>query len=218
MEKETKKDGNEIATLKKQVRWLSKMVNNLIGNDETYSPIVKFHKGSTDPNSVDSTNDIVKSHDDDSCYDICAHFPSSPEAWESAIEKNPRLAVTKEAYDDTTDSVRVYPGKTLIVPTNISLELPKNFECQCRPRSGLTSEGKLVGWGTVDEGYRGDIGIIVTNSTTEVIHIKNNTRVAQLAFVRKSMVKVECADGEVSETSRGAAGFGSTGTEAKEQN
>lgn len=208
-------NNDKIAKLEKNVRWLSKMVNNLIGNDDTYSPIVKVHKGSTDPDSIDTTVDLKKSHDTDSCWDICAHFPSSDEAWKKAIETNPRLARTFAAYDKENDSVRIGSHETLVIPTNICVELPKNFECQCRPRSGLTSEGENIGWGTVDEGYRGDIGIIVLNSNDdEVKYVKNNTRIGQLAFVRKSSVKVVNVsnDETVSETTRGSHGFGSTGT------
>lgn len=216
--KKSLNNDDKIAKLEKNVRWLSKMVNNLIGNDDTYSPIVKVHKGSTDPDSIDTTVDLKKSHDTDSCWDICAHFPSSDEAWKKAIEMNPRLLLAFNSYDKENDCVRIEPHNTIIIPTNICVELPKNFECQCRPRSGLSSEGENVGWGTVDEGYRGDIGIIVTNlNDTEVKCVKNNTRIGQLAFVRKSSVKIVNVsnDETVSETTRGSHGFGSTGTESE---
>ena len=204
------KKKNNIASLKKQVRWLTNMMNDLIGNSSHYLPVVKVYKGSIDKTTVDTTVIPTRTHATDSCFDICAHFPTD---WEEAIKINPKLAKTRDHYDANDNSVTIGPMETIILPTNISVELPKNFECQCRPRSGLTSKGILVGWGTVDEDYSGDIGIILTNTTNKNFVVKNNERIGQLAFVRKCPVILEDHTGEepTRETDRGANGFGSSG-------
>ena len=137
--------------------------------------------------------------------------------WDTAIAKNKRLAKTKENFtvqDGNIGTITVQPGATLVIPTNIALELPLNIECQARPRSGLNSDGILIGWGTVDEGYRGEVGISVHNSTTESIKVTNDKAIAQLVFVRKTIVKVELAEAVSENTERGSNGFGSTSVDA----
>lgn len=201
----------EIVKLKKQVFWLNKNMNDILGkNGDDGAPIVKYAKLRVNENPV---HELKKVKEGDSGYDIYPNIPTSDNEWDAAIAKNKRLAKTKENFtvqDGNIGTITVQPGATLVIPTNIALELPLNIECQARPRSGLNSDGVLIGWGTVDEGYRGEVGISVHNSTTEPIKVTNDKAIAQLVFVRKTIVKVELAETVSEDTERGSNGFGST--------
>ena len=202
----------EIVKLKKQVFWLNKNMNDILGkNGDDGAPIVKYAFIRTNGNPVHGLK-IAK--EGDSGYDIYPNIPISNDEWAAAIAKNKRLAKTKENFavkdGEVEGTITIQPGATLVIPTNIALELPLNIECQARPRSGLNSDGVLIGWGTVDEGYRGEVGISVHNSTTEPIEVTNDKAIAQLVFVRKTIVKVELAESVSESTERGSNGFGST--------
>src|SRR5690625_7042344 len=68
----------------------------------------------------------------------------------------------------SAEDVIIEPGETVVVPTGIAVELPKGFEAQVRPRSGITAKTKLrVQLGTIDQDYRGEIGVIVDNISTD---------------------------------------------------
>lgn len=112
----------------------------------------------------------------------------------------------------TDDRVTLWPGaEAVLVSTGIAIELPEGYEAQVRPRSGLSLKGIAVANapGTVDEDYRGEIKVIMRNhGATMVIH--KGDRIAQLVIARVRQAEmVEVA--ELSETKRGAGGFGSTG-------
>lgn len=107
--------------------------------------------------------------------------------------------------------IHVGPNLTVKVPTGVYLELPDEYEAQVRPRSGLSSKGILVHFGTVDSGYRGEIMVSVTNLNYRQYDIQSDDRIAQLVFVKKDNVEIECVDRIDQETERGANGFGSTG-------
>jgi dUTP pyrophosphatase len=100
-----------------------------------------------------------------------------------------------------------------IVKTGLFIELPIGFEAQVRPRSGLAAKKGITvlnSPGTVDADYRGEIGVILVNLSTEDFVIENGERIAQLIIAkheRAEWLEVH----ELSETSRGAGGFGSTG-------
>lgn len=201
----------EIVKLKKQVFWLNKNMNDILGkNGDDGAPVVKYTFLRTNGNPV---HGLKLAKEGDSGYDIYPNIPTSNDEWDAAIAKNKRLAKTKENFtiqDCNVGTITVQPGATLVIPTNIALELPLNIECQARPRSGLNSDGILIGWGTVDEGYRGEVGISVHNSTPEPIEVTNDKAIAQLVFVRKTIVKVELAETVSENTERGSNGFGST--------
>jgi len=111
-------------------------------------------------------------------------------------------------------TITLKPLERTIVKTGLFIELPIGFEAQVRPRSGLaTKKGITVlnAPGTVDADYRGEIGVILVNLSSEDFTIENGERVAQLVIAkheRAEWVQVE----ELSDTSRGTGGFGSTGT------
>jgi dUTP pyrophosphatase len=106
------------------------------------------------------------------------------------------------------------PGATRLVGTGLSLELPPGTEAQVRPRSGLAlkhSVTVLNAPGTIDEGYRGEVSVILINHGPAVFTVKRGMRVAQL--VVQPRLAVDVTDSAVlSDTSRGQGGFGSTGS------
>ena len=129
------------------------------------------------------------------------------------------LAPAKAHHDDAAFDLRareeavLEPGKARLVPTGVFLELPLHYEAQVRPRSGLALKHSLTipnSPGTIDAGYRGEVGVIMLNAGTDAYHIRRGDRVAQLVVTRLPEVEMVLSDA-LSETHRGAGGFGSTG-------
>lgn len=111
-------------------------------------------------------------------------------------------------------SVTLKPLERTIVPTGLFLELPVGFEAQVRPRSGLAAKKGITvlnAPGTVDADYRGEVGVILVNLSNEDFTIENGERVAQLVIAKHERAEWKQVQ-ELSKTSRGAGGFGSTGT------
>ena len=121
------------------------------------------------------------------------------------------------------ESVRIYVGETKLIPTGLKFSVPEGYEMQIRPRSGLSLKTKLRianSPGTLDSDYRGELMIIMentTNPTPEVdmapsgtIKIKHGERIAQLVFAPIVQAELEVKD-SLDETERGSGGFGSTG-------
>ena len=112
-----------------------------------------------------------------------------------------------------SESITLKPLERTIVKTGLFIELPIGFEAQVRPRSGLAAKKGITvlnSPGTVDADYRGEIGVILVNLSNEVFIIENGERIAQLIIAkheRAEWIEVQ----ELSETSRGEGGFGSTG-------
>ena len=112
-----------------------------------------------------------------------------------------------------SEAIKLKPLQRAIVKTGLFIELPIGYEAQVRPRSGLAAKkgiSVLNAPGTVDADYRGEIGVILVNLSNEDFTIENGERIAQLVIAkheRAEWIEVE----ELSETSRGAGGFGSTG-------
>lgn len=111
------------------------------------------------------------------------------------------------------EACEIPPGARLLVRTGLVMELPTGTEAQVRPRSGLALKHGITLLntpGTIDEGYRGEIGVIVINHGSEIFRITPGMRIAQMV-----VAPVLCATVEevaaVSPTARGAGGFGSTG-------
>lgn len=203
----------EILRIKKQLRWVIKNMNVVLGTDKNNEyPVVKYYKGKLDPSGTVEVKDLIKKHETDSCYDICVYIPSKEVLAELAKDKDDDRFTKVLNHLNEDGNIVLKTGETITVPTNICFDLPHNIECQCRPRSGLTSQGITVGWGTVDEDYRGDVGIIITNTSGEDFIIKSGERIAQIYFNRKTKVVLEDHTGEeISKTERGDSGFGSTG-------
>ena len=100
-----------------------------------------------------------------------------------------------------------------IVKTGLFIELPIGFEAQVRPRSGLAAKKGITvlnAPGTVDADYRGEIGVILVNLSSEDFTIENGERIAQLIIAKHERAEWMAVE-TLSETSRGEGGFGSTG-------
>lgn len=109
--------------------------------------------------------------------------------------------------------VTLKPGERMLIPTGLSLEIPVGYEVQVRPRSGLAiNKGlSMVNTpGTIDADYRGEVKIIVINHGQEPIVIQDQERVAQWVVCPVIQADIEEVE-ELSDTDRGAGGFGSTG-------
>jgi dUTP pyrophosphatase len=110
------------------------------------------------------------------------------------------------------DGVVLAPGVPQAVPTGLAIELPPGFEAQVRPRSGLALKHAITlpnSPGTIDPGYRGEIRVILLNLGHEPFPIARGERIAQMVIARYE--RVEWEESELSETSRGEGGFGSSG-------
>ncbi|TRX40433.1 dUTP diphosphatase [Flavobacterium restrictum] len=112
-----------------------------------------------------------------------------------------------------TQSITLKPLERILIKTGLFLELPIGYEAQVRPRSGLAFKNGITvlnSPGTVDADYRGEIGVILVNLSNEAFVIKNGERIAQLIIAKHERAQwIEVP--ELSQTSRGEGGFGSTG-------
>ena len=110
--------------------------------------------------------------------------------------------------------IEIKPGTTVLVPTGISVSIPKNFEIQIRPRSGLAAKNQISVLntpGTIDADYRGEIKVILINLGTKSFMIENGARIAQMVLC--PVAKAKLKEVKILEsTKRGSGGFGSTGT------
>lgn len=110
--------------------------------------------------------------------------------------------------------LHLHPGNRVLVPTGFAIELPAGFEAQVRPRSGLAFKHGVTVLntpGTIDEDYRGEIGVILINLSRDIIFpIVDGDRIAQLVIAPVTRFPVEEV-AELTETGRGDGGFGSTG-------
>lgn len=129
------------------------------------------------------------------------------------------LTPAKAHFDDAAYDLRsridftLEPGKVALVPTGLTIELPVGYEAQVRPRSGLALKhgiGVLNAPGTIDAGYRGEVGSILFNFSDRPFEIKRGDRISQMVVAKLTDVQLEPAAG-LSETGRGTGGFGSTG-------
>ena len=106
------------------------------------------------------------------------------------------------------------PGERGLVHTGIQIELPKNTEAQIRPRSGLALKNGITTLnspGTIDEGYRGEIGVILINHSNEVFKVEQGMKIAQMVI--KPVFQVNIIEtSELSDSERSEKGFGSSGT------
>lgn len=113
-------------------------------------------------------------------------------------------------------ALTIPPGGRALVPTGLSIALPAGVELQVRPRSGLALRHGITVLntpGTVDEDYRGEVGVILFNSADTPFAVARGDRVAQAVFARVRRARWKEVDA-LPETARGAGGFGSTGRAA----
>jgi dUTP pyrophosphatase len=110
------------------------------------------------------------------------------------------------------EDVFLLPGEAKLVKTGLAIEVPRGYEAQVRPRSSLALAGMTVmnSPGTIDSDYRGELCVILINHTGTEKVLYKNTRIAQLVFAQVTHATI-CVVDELSDTARGAGGFGSTG-------
>lgn len=128
-----------------------------------------------------------------------------------AYETEGSAGMDLRAYLD--EPVVIQPGKRYLVPTGISIELPRGYEAQVRARSGLAVKhgiGLVNGIGTIDSDYRGEIKVALINWGEEPFRIENGDRIAQMVIAAFERAQWELTD-SLDETERGAGGFGHTG-------
>ena len=110
-------------------------------------------------------------------------------------------------------NIRINPGKSEIIPTGLAVAIPKNYEIQIRPRSGLAAKNQISVLntpGTIDADYRGEIKVILINLSDKSFIVEKGLRIAQMVLcpiVKAKLKEVESLE----DTKRGSGGFGSTG-------
>ena len=110
-------------------------------------------------------------------------------------------------------NIEIKPGKSEIIPTGLAVAIPKNFEIQIRPRSGLAAKNRISVLntpGTIDSDYRGELKVILINLSDESFIVKKGLRIAQMVLcpiIKAKLKEVESLEN----TKRGSGGFGSTG-------
>ena len=129
------------------------------------------------------------------------------------------LMPKKAHHDDAAFDVRskvdmvLKPGEPHLVPTGIFMEFPAGYEVQVRPRSGLALKHAITipnTPGTIDAGYRGEVGVIMINAGKDIFEIKRGDRIAQMVVNKLPEVELMEVD-SLSDSLRGTGGFGSTG-------
>jgi len=109
--------------------------------------------------------------------------------------------------------IKILPGKSEIISTGLAVAIPKNFEIQIRPRSGLAAKSQISVLntpGTIDADYRGELKVILINLSNKVFVVEKGLRIAQMVLcpvVKATLKEVT----ELENTERGSGGFGSTG-------
>jgi len=115
---------------------------------------------------------------------------------------------------DIDEKIEIKPGETKIIPTGLSVSIPREFEIQIRPRSGLAVKHQLSVLntpGTIDADYRGEIKVILINLGKKSFVVEKGSRIAQMVLcpiIKAKIIEIETLD----DTTRGSGGFGSTGT------
>ena len=140
----------------------------------------------------------IKIHMDNGCEDL---FPRKAHDDDAAFDLRSRVDVV------------IPSGKITLVPTGVFMELPVGYEAQVRPRSGLALKHGITVLntpGTIDAGYRGEVGVILINAGENDFAIARGDRIAQMVIQQLTDVQLVSAEA-LSETARGAGGFGSTG-------
>jgi dUTP pyrophosphatase len=111
------------------------------------------------------------------------------------------------------EGIAIPPGARALIPTGFALELPRGYEAQVRPRSGLAVKHGVTllnSPGTIDSDYRGELMVILINHGDEPFLVRRGDRIAQLVIAPVSHAEIVAAE-ELAATVRGGGGFGSTG-------
>jgi dUTP pyrophosphatase len=111
------------------------------------------------------------------------------------------------------ESVTIKPHERVIIPTGIAIALPHGYEAQIRARSGMAAKFGVVpanGIGTIDADYRGEIGVVLLNTSNEDFIVEPGMRIAQMVIAKYETVEWDEVE-ELDDTVRGVSGYGSTG-------
>ncbi|HBH20822.1 MAG TPA: dUTP diphosphatase [Rikenellaceae bacterium] len=123
------------------------------------------------------------------------------------------LAAGMDVRANNETPISIAPLQRVIVPTGLFLEIPKGYEVQVRPRSGLAAKKGVTvlnAPGTIDADYRGEVCVILVNLSSETFVVERGERIAQLVLARHECIEWdECQS--LSSSERGEGGFGSTG-------
>lgn len=122
-------------------------------------------------------------------------------------------AAGADLYAFLDSSVTILPGKSAMIPTGLFFEIPEGYEIQVRPRSGLAAKNGVTVLntpGTIDSDYRGEIKVILINLGDKEFIVNNGERIAQMVIAPVIQAAFEITE-NLSQTERGAGGFGSTG-------
>lgn len=117
------------------------------------------------------------------------------------------------AYDEVREVINLFSGGRCLVPTGIFASFPPGYEIQIRGRSGLALKSGiqvLNSPGTIDSSYRGEIGVILMNSSDEVFEIAHGDRIAQAILAKVSLIEWNLVE-SLDESDRGKTGFGDSG-------
>ena len=109
--------------------------------------------------------------------------------------------------------IKILPGKSEIISTGLAVAIPKNFEIQIRPRSGLAAKSQISVLntpGTIDADYRGELKVILINLSDKVFVVEKGLRIAQMVLCPVVKAKLKEVT-KLEDTERGSGGFGSTG-------
>ena len=113
------------------------------------------------------------------------------------------------------EDIILLPGKSALIPTGIKVEIPEGYEIQVRPRSGLALKHQVTVLntpGTIDADYRGEVGVILINHSSEPFTISRGMRIAQLVLAPALRAFFVQKQQELTATARGEGGFGHTGS------
>ena len=122
-------------------------------------------------------------------------------------------AAGMDLYASLSEEVTLHPLERTLVPTGIYIELDPGYEAQVRPRSGMAYKHGLTvlnSPGTIDADYRGEVKVLLVNLSNEPYTVSHGERIAQMVVAAHEQVAWQEVE-ELSETSRGAGGYGSTG-------
>lgn len=123
------------------------------------------------------------------------------------------LSAGMDLYANIDEEIILKSLERKLIPTGLFLELPESYEAQIRPRSGLAIKNGITvlnSPGTIDADYRGEIGVILVNLSSEEFTITGGDRIAQMVIAKHETISWDNVD-ELSDTARGAGGYGHTG-------
>ncbi len=127
-----------------------------------------------------------------------------------------QLAAGMDLRANLPEPIILQPGERKLVPTGLFIELPEDCEAQIRPRSGLAMKHGITvlnSPGTIDPDYRGEVKVLLINHSTEPFEIRHGERIAQMVVAKFQQVTLQevASVEELSNTERGAGGFGHSG-------